>query len=136
MIYARKITGLASRGITMAGVVYAALLLITVITTPVIAVEAGEFKAPSLKDFTLVSEEYADGDGDSIKETHVRHYKNARGDLMFNMTTKGVMWAWSKQSHAGADSERNFVIRDSNCDGVYDQKINLDEEYHVPDCLK
>ena len=52
------------------------------------------------------------------------------------MHSLDVMWAWSKQSHAGADSENNFVIRDSNCDGVYDQKYNLDEEYHVPECLK
>ena len=114
----------------------APLLAIVVVSTPVIAADTGEFNAPSLDGFTLVSEEYADGDGDGKKETHVRHYKNARGDLMFNMTTKGVMWAWSKQSHAGADSQRNFVIRDSNCDGAYDQKYKLDEEYHVPECLK
>ena len=136
MIYARKITWLTKHRSTIVADVFAPLLTIVVVSTPVIAADTGEFKAPSLDGFTLVSEEYADGDGDGIKETHVRHYKNARGDLMFNMTTKGVMWAWSKQSHAGADSQRNFVIRDSNCDGVYDQKYNLDEEYHVPECLK
>ena len=115
----------------------AALVLSTVfLTTPVGAVETGEFQPPSLEGFTQTSEEYADGDGDGNKETHVRHYGNARGDRLYNMTTKGVSWAWSKQSHAGAGSDNNFVIRDSNCDGVYDQKYGLDEEYHVPACLK
>jgi hypothetical protein len=28
------------------------------------------------------------------------------------------------------------VIRDSNCDGTFDERYGLDEQFHVPDCLK
>ena len=118
------------------GSLAAAALLAVLLTPSAKAVETGEFQPPSLDGFTFTSEEYADGDGDGVKETRVWHYSNGRGDRLYNMTTKGVRWAWSKQSHAGAGSENNFVIRDSNCDGIYDQKYSLDEEYHVPDCLK
>ena len=121
---------------SLAATFLAPALLALSVAKPVKAVEAGKFMPPSLDGFTLTSDEHADGDGDGKKETHVRHYKNPRGDRLFNMTTKGVRWAWSEQSHAGAESDRNYVIRDSNCDGEYDQKYNLDEEFHVPDCLK
>lgn len=112
------------------------LLALVFISGSVLAVEKGDYKAPSLDGFTLVSEEDADGDGDGVNETHVRHYGNAAGDLVFNMTTKDKLWAWSRQSHGGAGSDKNYVIRDSNCDGVFNERYNLDEEYHVPDCLK
>ena len=65
----------------------------------------------------------------------MRHYSNATGDRVFSMTTKGVLWAWSLQSHAGPTSDNNYVIRDGNCDGVFEQRYKLDEEFHVPDCL-
>ena len=32
--------------------------------------------------------------------------------------------------------ERNFVIRDSDCDGSFDERYSLDEQFYVPDCLK
>jgi hypothetical protein len=112
------------------------LILFAFISGPVAAFETSYFKAPSLDGYTLLSEEDADGDGDGAKETHVKHYSNATGDLMFSMTTKGTLWAWSRQSHAGAESDKNYVLRDSDCDGVFDQRYSLDEEYHVPDCLK
>jgi len=116
------------------GIAMAAILALAFIAMPVLAVEEGDYKSPSLDGFTLAGEEDADGDG--VNETHVRHYKNATGDLLFSMTTKGTLWAWSRQSHAGAESDSNYVIRDSNCDGVFEQRYGLDEEYHVPDCLK
>jgi hypothetical protein len=28
------------------------------------------------------------------------------------------------------------VIRDSNCDGSFDEVYGLDDEFHVPDCVK
>jgi hypothetical protein len=121
---------------TLTGTAIVVLLLSALICVPVAALETSYFKAPSLDGYTLLSEEDADGDGDGAKETHVKHYRNATGDLMFSMTTKGTLWAWSRQSHAGAESGKNFVLRDSDCDGVFDQRYSLDEEYHVPDCLK
>ena len=102
---------------------------------PVAAIEKGDFKAPPLDGYTVTSEENADGDGDGLKETHVKHYSSSMGDRLFSMTTKGYLWAWSLQSHAGPESDKNYVIRDSNCDGVFDERYKLDEEFHVPDCL-
>jgi hypothetical protein len=31
---------------------------------------------------------------------------------------------------------RHYVIRDSDCDGIFDERYGLDEEYHLPDCLQ
>jgi hypothetical protein len=103
-----------------------------------VAVEKGGFQPPDLTKFLLISAEDADGDGDGVKETHIVRYQDVAGDKLFSMTTKGRLWAWSLETPGGeeAASGWNYVIRDSNCDGVFDEKYRLDEEFHVPDCLK
>jgi len=102
------------------------------------AMEKGTFKPPDLSTFVLVNSDDEDGDGDGVKETHVVHYNNRAGDKLFSMTTNGRLWAWSLKTpgDAAPNSAWNYVIRDSNCDGVFDEKYGLDEEFHVPDCLK
>ena len=100
------------------------------------AVQAGAYPPPDISNFLLVGED--DSDGDSVKETHIRHYRNVEGDRVFSMTTQGKLWAWSMESHDAAsatDPERNYVIRDSDCDGTFDERYGLDEEFHVPGCL-
>lgn len=85
----------------------------------------------------MVHGEYDDdGDGDGINETHVRRYIDREGDTAFSMTTNGRLWAWSLDIR-GDESEigKNYVIRDSNCDGVFDERYSLDAEFHVPRCL-
>ena len=52
------------------------------------------------------------------------------------MTTRDRLWAWSLNTRDNDSGVRNYVIRDSNCDGVFDEVYGLDDEYHVPDCLK
>jgi hypothetical protein len=113
-----------------------ALAFLMLTGTAATAMETSYFGAPSLVGFNKTSEENADGDGDGIKETHVIHYMNEAGDRLFSMTTQGSLWAWSRQSQAANDPLENYVIRDSDCDGVFDERYNLDEEFHVPDCLK
>jgi len=106
--------------------------------TGVVARETGTFQPPDIEKFLLINGEDADGDGDGVKETHIVHYRNVAGAQVFSMTTKGKLWAWSMET-AGQDeveSGWNFVIRDSDCDGVFDEKYRLDEEFRVPDCLK
>lgn len=103
------------------------------------AMESRVYQAPDIRQFLLISENDGDGDGDGVKETHILRYRNLAGDNVFSMTTKGRLWAWSLESHVGAggaDSDRNYVIRDSDCDGVFDGRYRLDEQFHVPDCLK
>jgi hypothetical protein len=63
-------------------------------------------------------------------------YVNTSADSLFSMTTKGHTWAWSLDTHDSDSGPSNYVIRDSDCDGSFDEVYGLDEEFHVPDCLK
>ena len=103
----------------------------------VVAMETGVYQPPDLSRFLLINGEDADGNGDGTKETHIRHYQAASGDKIFSMTTNDEIWAWSMQTHGHGQvgSGWNYVIRDSDCDGVFDEKYSLDEEFHLPDCL-
>ena len=101
------------------------------------SVEKGLFFKPELNDYALHNESDEDGDGDGVNETHVRRYINKAGDSAFSMTTNDKLWAWSLDTKAGDDSDirKNFVIRNSNCDSVFDERYSLNAEYHVPTCL-
>lgn len=97
----------------------------------------GVFQPPAIDAFILHGESDGDGDGDGVKETHIRRYLNKAGDSVFSMTIGEKLWAWSLNTRAGDDSDinSNYVIRDSNCDGIFDEKYGLDEEFHVPECI-
>jgi len=104
-------------------------------TVPVM--EKGMYFKPELNDYALHNEYDDDGDGDGVNETHVRRYIDSQGDTAFSLTTNGKLWAWSLDAREGDDSDihANYVIRDSNCDGVFDERYTLDAEFHVPECL-
>ena len=95
------------------------------------------FFKPDLEDYALHNEYDDDGNGDGVKETHVRRYINSKGDSAFSLSTNDRLWAWSVNTKAGddADIRKNYVIRNSNCDNVFDERYNLNAEFHVPDCL-
>jgi hypothetical protein len=97
---------------------------------------AGQFAPPDLAGFTRHSEREADGDGDGVKETQIVQYLNGQGDSIVSMTTNGRVWAWSLETRDNPSSVRNYVIRDSDCDGIFDEVYGLDDKFHVPDCLK
>ena len=97
---------------------------------------AGTFAPPDLAGFTQHSERYADGDGDGTKETHIVQYLNKQGDSVVSMSTGAHLWAWSLETRGDDASVRNYVIRDSDCDGVFDEVYSLDQEFHVPACVK
>ena len=103
-----------------------------------VARETGSFSAPVLDGYTLSREFDGDGDGDGVEETRVRQYRNSAGDSVFYMSITHVRWAWSLDTHGDDDTDisSNFVIRDSNCDGVFDERYAIDEEFHVPACLQ
>jgi hypothetical protein len=98
--------------------------------------EAGQFEPPDMDGFSLHGERDADGDGDDINETHIKQYLNSNGDSAYSMTTNGKLWAWSLDTRDDDSGPYNYVIRDSNCDGNFDEVYGLTEEYHVPDCVK
>lgn len=105
--------------------------------SPLAAMEEGEYQAPEMEGFVMTQEEDGDGDGDGVNETHIRRYRNLSGDSVFSMTTKDTLWAWSMNAHGDEeDVNKNYVIRDSNCDGRFNERYSLDEEFRVPDCLK
>lgn len=106
------------------------------LATPAVAVEKGVFLKPDLAGYALRNEYDDDGDGDGINETHVRRYIDSKGDTAFSMTTNGQLWAWSLDIIDGdeADISKNYVIRDSDCDGVFDERYSLSAQFHVPRC--
>jgi len=97
---------------------------------------AKQFEPPKLDGFNMHAERDADGDEDGVNETHIKQYFNTSGDSIVSMTTKGRVWAWSLNTRENDSGVRNYVIRDSNCDGVFNEVYGLDEDFHVPDCLK
>ena len=100
------------------------------------AVNAGNFAPPGLEGFSMHAEREADGDGDGVNETRIQQYLNQNGDSVVSMSSKGQVWGWSLNSRNDESALRNFVIRDSDCDGVFDEVYSLDDEFHVPDCVK
>ena len=103
---------------------------------PITQAGAGQYTAPNLDGFKLHDERDADGDDDGINETHIMHYLSQSGDSIVSMTIRDRLWAWSLDTHDNDSGVYNYVIRDSNCDGVFDEVYSLDDEFHVPDCLK
>jgi hypothetical protein len=97
---------------------------------------AHSFPPPQLDGFEKQSERDADGDGDGVKETRIDKYVNQAGDSIVAMTTRGRLWAWSLDTAGDESGTHNYVIRDSDCDGIFDEVYGLDEEFHVPDCLR
>jgi hypothetical protein len=123
-------------GLSRARPVMLAALSLLGLALPSHPVLAREFVPPDLAGYYLDSERDADGDGDGVNETHIVKYVNPQSDSLVSLTTKGITWAWSLDTHDSEIGTDNYVIRDSDCDGTYDEVYGLDEEFHVPDCLK
>jgi len=113
----------------------AALLLVSTVSP---AMESGLFQGPGMEGFIQIGEQDGDGNADGIDETHIVRFRNVHGDRMFTMTTKDQLWAWSVDAVDDDDTDlnRNYVLRDSDCDGRFDERYRLDEGFNLPDCLK
>lgn len=98
--------------------------------------EAAPFPAPDLDGFNLHDARDADGDNDGKNETMLGQYLNANGDSIVSFISNGQVWAWSLDTRDDESGTRNYVIRDSVCDGVFDEVYGLDDEFHVPECVK
>ena len=105
---------------------------------PTYAVEKGSYPPPALEQFQPPSESQGDVDGDGVNETLIRRYANQAGDSVFSLTTKDRVWAWgiAMAPAAGADPVQPYVIRDSNCDGIFNEKYGMEEDFKIPACLK
>ena len=115
------------------------LMLVTLVFTlasmPEIT-QATPFTPPDLEGFNLHDERDADGDGDGKNETKLGQYLNANGDSLVSFTSNGKVWAWSLDTRDSDIGPQNYVIRDSDCDGTFDEVYGLDDEFHVPDCAR
>ena len=98
--------------------------------------QASSFTPPDLDGFNLHDERDADGDDDGNNETRLGQYLNSNGDSVVSFTSNQRVWAWSLDTRDDEAGPRNYVIRDSNCDGIFDEVYGLDDEFHVPDCVK
>jgi hypothetical protein len=111
------------------------ILLVSLTGTLPVAL-AAQFTPPDLEGFNLHDERDADGDGDGKNETKLGQYLNANGDSIVSFTSNGRIWAWSLDTRDDEAGPRNYVIRDSDCDGIFDEVYGLDDEFHVPDCVR
>ena len=52
------------------------------------------------------------------------------------MASGEKLWAWSLSTNGSDDTDltKDPVIPDSNCDGIFDEKYRLDEEFHDREC--
>jgi hypothetical protein len=100
------------------------------------AAKAGDFQPHSLDGFNMHSERDADGDGDGVNETRIKQYLNQEGDSLVSMSSKGRLWAWSLNTNNNNSAVQNYVIRDSDCDGIFDEVYSLDDDFQVPECVK
>ena len=112
----------------------AAGALFLLLAGPATAAEEGFVKGPGMEGFAKIEVYEADGDG--AKETTVRRFRNIADDSMFTMTTGEKLWAWSLESVQEDGIDHNYVLFDSDCDGRFDRRYGLDEEFTPPDCLK
>ena len=112
------------------------VILIVSLTGMLQMAQAAPFTPPDLEGFKLHDERDADGDDDGKNETRIGQYLNSNGDSVVSFTSNQRVWAWSLDTRDDEAGPRNYVIRDSNCDGTFDEVYGLDDEFHVPDCVK
>ena len=111
-------------------------ILIFLLTGILQVVHAGQFTPPNLEGFNLHDERDGDDDGDGKNETRLGQYLNSSGDSIVSFTSNERVWAWSLDTRDSDIGPKNYVIRDSDCDGSFDEVYGLDDEFHVPDCVK
>ena len=54
-------------------------------------------------------------------------YLNESGDSLVSMSIGGQVWAWSLDTRDNDSGPNNYVIRDSDCDGQFDEVYGLDD---------
>ncbi|MCB1864639.1 MAG: hypothetical protein KDG50_04370 [Chromatiales bacterium] len=104
------------------------------------AVETGSYKAPAPDEqkYNAVGTKGVDGDNDGELESGQVHYKNEIGRKIIRYTYGENTWAWAviDQPVRLMDVDNNHVIVDSDCDGRFDQRFHLREDFFLPPCAK
>jgi len=102
------------------------------------AMEKGIFQPPSLEGYTLVQTKQLDKDNNGSRETTLEIYAKGKTKLIGKYITDGKVWGWAiyNDLQNRDDPFKNFSIRDSNGDGIFNEKYTTTEEYPLPDYLK
>lgn len=119
----------------IAGTTLAVILLLT--SALGLAFEMGVFEPPSLDGYLLVEEKLLDKDEvkDGIKETRLEKYQSRSGEKIGKYVTGGKNWAWAVAPNRKdvCHYPDNYVIRDSDGDGVFDERYRFcGEEFWLP----
>lgn len=102
------------------------------------AKEKGVFPPFSLAGYKKTWDTPVDSDGDGIKETIITRYTNEAGDTLYRYSRKGRTWAWARKDHDGdrTNVAKTYGIIDSNCDGIFDERLSFHEDAPIPACAK
>jgi hypothetical protein len=78
-----------------------------------------------------------DVDENGSKETMLFRYE-CQKKVIIRFTTKGKTWAWAilLNREDKADEINNYVVYDSNGDGIFNRKYGGSENFNLPDYLK
>lgn len=103
------------------------------------AKEVGVFQPPSLDGYTLVETKLLDKSDppDGVKETTGYKYQRGNDSIIGLNVTNGRLWAVVviNKVNDKHDAVSNFVLIDSRCRGVFDEKIDAATVYYMPDCV-
>lgn len=103
------------------------------------AEELGMYEPPDLAGYVLYKSRLIDADEppDGIKESLLEKFRTSDGKKVFRISTRGYVWAWSKKNAQDTNSSKeNYVIVDSDGDGIFDVRYSLKEIFGRPSYLK
>ena len=94
---------------------------------------------PSLEGYTKVKGKWEDGDdnpntGVDGKETLSEIFMKEGTGVITKYSTAKATFAWAKASNP-FDPDA-YIIIDSDCDGVFEEKYTFNETFDMPDCAK
>lgn len=100
----------------------------------------GAHVPPGLEGYKFTQEFKADGDNNGTEETTGYAYQDDDGNVRYVLVAGNQVWAWTQQSKDFPadkdDLEKNYTLRDANCDGGFDQRLSPTDKVVLPDCLK
>jgi len=97
------------------------------------------WNVPSLEGYTKVREKWQDGDDDPNtgvdgKETLYEIFNKEGTGIITKYSTAKATFAWAKAKNP-FDPDA-YIIIDSDCDGVFEEKYNFNETFNMPGCAK
>ena len=98
-----------------------------------VAVDSAGFPPPSVEGFESRGIHMMDG-SPAIEgaETAVEIFVNPVKDTIYRISLNGVTWGYGWLP--GGEAIQGHILRDSDCDGDYDEKWDPDAPFSAPEC--